>query len=76
MEKSIYDNTMEQIKKELDMLVSTNSLIPKYTKLFTLILRLRMLCDQRHFYKGLSPTQSPWVFLKPGVLPTSNIAMT
>ena len=52
----MYDNILEQTKKDLDMLVSSSS-IQKYAKLFTLILRLRMLCDQGHFCRGLSSPQ-------------------
>jgi hypothetical protein len=40
------------------MLVSTSSCIQKYTKLFTIILSLRMLCDLGNFYKGLGSSQS------------------
>ena len=59
MERSVYDKFLEQTKVELDTLVSTSSSIQKYTKLFTLILRLRILCDQGHFYKGLGSPPCP-----------------
>lgn len=55
MERSIYDKILEQTKKDMDMLVNTNSFTKRYMKLFTLILRLRMFCDQGHFSKGLDP---------------------
>jgi hypothetical protein len=55
----MYDNILEQTKKDLDMLISTGSSIQRYAKLFTLILRLRMLCDQGLFCKGLSPPPRP-----------------
>jgi hypothetical protein len=53
-ERSIYDNILENAKKELDMLVSTSSSVQKYAKLFTLILRLRMFCNQGRLCNGLS----------------------
>jgi SNF2-related domain len=59
MERSTYDKFLEQTHKELDMLVSKSSSLQKYTKLFTLILRLRMLCDQGHFCKGISSLLCP-----------------
>jgi hypothetical protein len=40
------------------MLVSTGSTIQRYEKLFTLILRLRMICDQGKLYGGLGSLQS------------------
>jgi hypothetical protein len=59
MERSIYDKILGNTKKELDMLASTSSSIQKYAKLFTLILRLRMFCDQGRFCNGLSSRPCP-----------------
>jgi hypothetical protein len=59
LEKSLYDKILEQSKKDMDMLVSTGSSVQKYTKLFTVILRLRMLCDLGNFCEGLSSLLSP-----------------
>jgi len=59
MERSIYNKILEKTKRELDMLVSTSSSIQKYTKLFTLTLRLRILCDQGHFCEELSSPPCP-----------------
>jgi hypothetical protein len=53
MERSLYDMILKQAEMEMDMLVSTSSCIQNYTKLFTVILRLRMLCDLGQFCKGL-----------------------
>jgi hypothetical protein len=53
MERSLYDKILKQAEMEMDMLVSTSSCVQSYTKLFTVILRLRMLCNLGQFCKGL-----------------------
>ena len=52
-ERSLCDKILEQAKMDIDMLVSTSSSIQNYTKLFTVVLRLRMLCNLGQFCKGL-----------------------
>jgi hypothetical protein len=59
MERSTYDKILEQNKKDLDTHVSSSSSIQKYAILFTLILRLRMFCDQGHCCKGFSSPPYP-----------------
>jgi len=59
MERSTYDKILEQTKKDLDTHVSGGSSIQKYAILFTLILRLRMFCDQGHFCKGFGSPPCP-----------------
>jgi hypothetical protein len=58
-ERSLYNGILEETKRDMDVLVSTESSIQKYTQLFTAILRLRILCDQGTFYTGASSTLSP-----------------
>jgi hypothetical protein len=52
LERSLYHKILEQTKSHMDMLVSTSSYFPEFTKLFTVILRLRMLCNLGQFCKG------------------------
>ena len=44
-ERQFYDKTLEQTKMDIDAAVKTGQQGHKYTKLFALILRLRMLCN-------------------------------
>lgn len=53
LERSLYHKILEQTKSHMDMLVSTSSCLAEFTKLFTVILRLRMLCNLGQFCKGL-----------------------
>lgn len=45
LEKAHYDKVLEETKKKMDMLVNTGSPLQKYAQLFTVMLRLRRLCN-------------------------------
>lgn len=63
-EKIIYDNVLEQARADIDVLVSTSETFQKYSKLFTLIMKLRMACNYGKWYqtprtRTHSPSRSP-----------------
>lgn len=45
LEKVHYDEVLEETKRKMDMLVNTGSPLQKYAQLFTVMLRLRRLCN-------------------------------
>jgi SNF2-related domain len=59
LERSLYHKFLEQTKSHMDMLVSTGSCFQEFTKLFTIVLRLRMLCNLGKFCKGLDSQPFP-----------------
>ena len=63
-EKKIYDNVLEHARADIDVLVSTSETFQKYSKLFTLIMKLRMACNYGKWYQTPrtgthSPSRSP-----------------
>ena len=59
MEQLQYDSILEKVRMDMDAMVSTESNGQKYTKLFSMILRLRIFCDLGQSTKkvGSSPSQ-------------------
>ena len=59
-ERQRYDSKLEQVKRDMDDVVSSGRQAQRYTKLFTLILRLRMLCNHgtHSLTSSLSPSRS------------------
>ena len=45
LEKALYHKVLEETKSKMDMLVNTGSPLQKYAQLFTVMLRLRRLCN-------------------------------
>lgn len=45
VERTLYDKTLDQAKKDIDGVVKSGRKANRFTKLFALILRLRMLCN-------------------------------
>lgn len=50
-----YDKTLEEAKKDLDVMVSLCQPAQKFTKLFALILKLRLLCNQGTIFGHAQP---------------------
>lgn len=59
-----YHRTLQQAKSDIDVLVSTGQRGQKF-KLFTLLLRLRMLCNHGTYYNDSSQL---WMASNPGML--------
>ena len=57
-EKRRYDYTLQQAKRDIDVIVSTSQGANKYTKLFTMILKLRMICNHGTYLKHPDSPQS------------------
>ena len=59
MEQLQYDSILEKVRMDMDAMVNTESNGQKYTKLFSMILRLRIFCDLGQSTKkvGSSPSQ-------------------
>ena len=57
-EKRQYNWTLEQAKSTMDVIVSTSQRAQKFTKLFTVILRLRMLCNHGTYLERASSSSS------------------
>ena len=60
-ERLLYDKFLEHAKMDIDTLVSTSENTQTYTKLFAMILRLRMLCNLGQFYGPVGSSLSPIV---------------
>jgi len=58
-EQSLYERILEETKRDIDRIVSTEVSIKYYTRLFTSILRLRIMCDQGTFCERASSTMLP-----------------
>jgi hypothetical protein len=59
-EQSLYQRILEETRRDIDSFVSTEVSIQKYyTRLFTVILRLRIMCDQGTFCEGAGSTILP-----------------
>ncbi|KAF0323356.1 DNA repair protein rad5 [Colletotrichum asianum] len=54
-EKKLYEQVLQQSKREIDDVLSKGKSIKKYNILFTAILRMRMLCNSGTFPKPANP---------------------
>jgi len=59
-EKEVYSAVLDDTAQEIDAAVSSSATIKKYNKLFTAILRMRMLCNSGTFspFQGSQPALS------------------
>lgn len=59
-ERQLYNSILEQAKSELDLRISTLPAVQKYARLFTVLLKLRMVCNLGTSYRDSSAIQSSY----------------